>query len=49
MVNVIKRLAAEAGLDPDLYAGHSLRVRFATTADRAGKPDQAIQDQVRRR
>ena len=49
VADVVKRLAAEAGLDPALYAGHSLRAGFATAAARAGKPDRAIQRQTRHR
>ena len=47
VVNVVKAYAEAAGLDPALYAGHSLRAGFATTAARAGKPDRAIQKQTR--
>ena len=47
VANVVKQYAGEAGLDPTLYAGHSLRAGFATTAARAGKPDRAIQKQTR--
>ena len=49
VANVVKQYAAAAGLDPALYAGHSLRAGFATTAARAGKPDRAIQKQTRHR
>ena len=47
VANVVKQHAEAAGLDPALYAGHSLRAGFATTAARAGKPDRAIQKQTR--
>ncbi|PAP74181.1 site-specific integrase [Rubrivirga marina] len=47
VANVVKERAESAGLDPALYAGHSLRAGFATTAARAGKPDRAIQKQTR--
>ena len=47
VADVVKRHAEAAGLDPALYAGHSLRAGFATTAARAGKPDRAIQKQTR--
>ncbi len=47
VANVVKAYAEAAGLDPSLYAGHSLRAGFATTAARAGKPDRAIQKQTR--
>lgn len=33
---IVKKYAKEAGLDPDQYAGHSLRSGFATTAARNG-------------
>ena len=47
VADVVKKRALEVGLDPSLYAGHSLRAGFATTAARAGKPDRAIQKQTR--
>ena len=47
VAEVVKKTASAAGLDPALYAGHSLRAGFATTAARAGKPDRAIQKQTR--
>ena len=47
VANVVKHHAEAAGLDSTLYAGHSLRAGFATTAARAGKPDRAIQKQTR--
>ncbi|WP_412070594.1 site-specific integrase [Rubrivirga sp. IMCC43871] len=47
VADVVKQRAAQAGLDAALYAGHSLRAGFATTAARAGKPDRAIQKQTR--
>ena len=47
VASVVKAHAEAAGLDPSLYAGHSLRAGFATTAARAGKPDRAIQKQTR--
>lgn len=47
IAKLVKTHAARAGLDPALYAGHSLRAGFATTAARAGKPDRAIQKQTR--
>jgi len=39
---VVQRTAAAAGLDPKLYAGHSLRAGLATSAAQAGKADRAI-------
>ena len=38
----VKRHAARAGLDPELFAGHSLRSGWITTAARAGKGLDAI-------
>lgn len=39
---VVKRAAAGAGLDPDRYAGHSLRSGLVTAAHEAGRSDTAI-------
>lgn len=47
VATVVQRTAAVAGLDPRLYAGHSLRAGLATTASRAGKTDRAIMQQGR--
>ena len=49
VANVVKQYAEAAGLDPTLYAGHSLRAGFATSAARAGKSDRAIRKQTRHR
>ena len=43
---VVKRAALAAGLDPGLYAGHSLRAGLVTQAKLAGKSDDAIMDQT---
>jgi integrase len=43
---VVKRAAARAGLDPDLYSGHSLRAGFATTAAANGASERAIANQT---
>ncbi len=43
---VVKRTAETAGLDPALYAGHSLRSGFATTAARNGASEAAIMRQT---
>ena len=43
---VVKRTAAAAGLDPELYSGHSLRSGFATTAARNGASEAAIMRQT---
>jgi integrase len=39
---VIKRAAQRAGLDPTLYAGHSLRAGFVTAAAAGGAPERVI-------
>jgi integrase len=39
---VVKRRARAAGLDPDDFAGHSLRAGFATAAAAAGDSERAI-------
>ena len=43
---VVKRRAQAAGLDPDNFAGHSLRAGFATAAAAAGVPERAIMAQT---
>ena len=43
---VVKRTAEAAGLDPELYSGHSLRSGFATTAARNGASEAAIMRQT---
>jgi integrase len=42
---VVKRACGRAGLDPDRYAGHSLRSGFATAAAEGGAPERAIMRQ----
>lgn len=39
---VVKRAAERAGLDPSVYAGHSLRAGFVTTAAANGASERAI-------
>lgn len=46
VVLVIRRAAAAAGLDPDSYAGHSLRAGFATTAAAHGASERRIATQT---
>ena len=46
VARIIKKTAEAAGLDPDLYAGHSLRSGFATTAARNGASEAAIMRQT---
>ena len=46
---VVKRMAAAAGLDATLYAGHSLRAGLATAAAIAGTSERAIMKQTRHR
>ena len=43
---VIKRRAAEAGLNPDLYGGHSLRAGFVTQAFKAGADSRSVRRQT---
>jgi site-specific recombinase XerD len=43
---VVKRRAQAAGLDPDNFAGHSLRAGLATAAAAAGVPERAIMAQT---
>jgi site-specific recombinase XerD len=43
---VLKRHAAQAGLDPKEVAGHSLRAGLATSAAAAGVPERVIADQT---
>lgn len=39
---LVKQAAARAGLDPDMFSGHSLRRGFATEAARAGASEREI-------
>lgn len=43
---IIKRRAAEAGLDPAMYSGHSLRAGFATSAAKSGATTASIRAQT---
>jgi site-specific recombinase XerD len=43
---VVKRAAQAAGLDPAMYAGHSLRAGLATSAAAAGASERAIMAQT---
>ncbi len=43
---VVKRHAAAAGLDAQLFSGHSLRAGFVTSAAKAGKSERAIMAQT---
>ncbi len=43
---IVKRYAEAAGLNPDLYAGHSLRAGLATSAASAGVSERAIMEQT---
>lgn len=46
-VDMLKRVAAAAGIDPERVAGHSLRSGHATTAAQAGAAEDTIQRQLR--
>ncbi len=43
---VVKRAALAAGLDPDRYAGHSLRAGLATSVAATGASERSIMDQT---
>ena len=43
---IIKRIAKEVGLDPEKYAGHSLRAGLATQASIAGASEIEIMNQT---
>ncbi|MGV2967169.1 site-specific integrase [Paenibacillus sp. AGC30] len=44
---IIKKYVAAVGLDPALYAGHSIRSGFATSAAMLGKSERSIKEQTR--
>lgn len=46
VARLIKRLAAAAGLDPDVYGGHSLRAGLVTAAAQAGANERDIMRQT---
>ena len=46
VARIVKRTTAVAGLDPDRYAGHSLRAGLATVAATAGVGERAIMAQT---
>lgn len=46
VVLIVKRCADSAGLDPALYAGHSLRAGLATSAARNGASERSIMRQT---
>lgn len=46
VANVVKRRCKAAGLDPTLYAGHSLRSGLVTAAAKAGKSELSIAGQT---
>jgi integrase len=47
VARIVKRTAGLAGLDPKLYADHSLRAGLATSAAIAGVEERAIMQQTR--
>ncbi len=47
IARMVKRRATAAGLDPNMFSGHSLRSGFATTAARAGVSEHKIMRQGR--
>src|SRR5262249_49998328 len=46
VARVLKKLAQRAGLDPNSYAGHSLRAGHATAAAMAGASERSIMQQT---
>jgi integrase len=46
VARLVKRVAADAGLDPNRLSGHSLRAGFATSAARAGRSERSIMRQT---
>jgi integrase len=46
VARIVKRAAKAAGLEPESFAGHSLRAGLATSAARAGKTERAIMRQT---
>jgi integrase len=46
VARVVQGTAEKAGLDPKVFAGHSLRAGFATTAAKKGKSLDAIMRQT---
>jgi integrase len=46
VARIVKRRAAAVGLDPDRYAGHSLRAGLATSAAAGGALERAIMNQT---
>jgi len=49
LAKIIKRLAAQAGLDAEAFSGHSLRSGLATAAAHGGASERSIMDQTRHR
>jgi integrase len=49
LARIIKRLASQAGLDPALFSGHSLRSGLATSAAEGGASERSIMEQTRHR
>ena len=46
VARIVKRRAAAVGLDPDRYAGHSLRAGLATSAAAGGASERDIMNQT---
>jgi integrase len=46
VARIVRRRAAAVGLDPDRYAGHSLRAGLATSAAAAGASERVIMAQT---
>jgi len=46
VARIVKKLAKQAGLDPAIYAGHSLRAGHATSAAASGASERSIMNQT---
>ncbi len=49
LAKIIKRLARQAGFDPAVFSGHSLRSGLATSAAEGGASERSIMEQTRHR
>ncbi len=49
LAKIIRRLAAQAGLDPEVFSGHSLRSGLAASAAGGGASERSIMEQTRHR
>jgi integrase len=47
LAKIIKTLARQAGFDPSIFSGHSLRSGLATSAAEGGATERSIMEQTR--